>query len=200
MISLLTRKCEYCGKEFSRSVWRMKTQRFCSRDCFSKYETTKKKNKSKVKFKCENCSKILELPAWEARTRRFCSIECTNKYFKLHPEERNYSASKGKNNPLYKEKQYKHNGIWIRNDENELELEHRYLIEKEIGRKLKKSEIIHHIDGKKYNNSSDNLYLFTSKREHSLSHANLVNLLSDLLSREVIYFDKEMGRYKINDK
>lgn len=36
---------------------------------------------------------------------------------------------------------------------------HRYLIEKYIGRKLKKNEIIHHIDGNKLNNKLKNLYI-----------------------------------------
>lgn len=47
--------------------------------------------------------------------------------------------------------------------------EHRYVVEKEIGRPLKKSEIVHHIDGNKLNNDISNLMLMT-RSEHAHLH------------------------------
>jgi hypothetical protein len=41
-------------------------------------------------------------------------------------------------------------------------LVHRWVMEKNIGRKLKPTEVIHHRDGNKRNNSIDNLELFSS--------------------------------------
>lgn len=49
-------------------------------------------------------------------------------------------------------------------------LEHRYLMEKIIGRKLNKREIVHHIDGNPKNNSLNNLQLFRNNAEHIKFH------------------------------
>ena len=47
--------------------------------------------------------------------------------------------------------------------------EHRIVAEKFLKRKLKKSEVVHHIDGKKDNNKPDNLFVMTST-EHKSFH------------------------------
>ena len=46
------------------------------------------------------------------------------------------------------------------------EYEHRFLIEKYLGRRLKSEEIVHHIDGNKLNNELSNLYIFPNKQAH----------------------------------
>lgn len=48
--------------------------------------------------------------------------------------------------------------------------EHRYVVEQKIGRYLKRSEIIHHIDGDRLNNDVDNLELCDSIAIHKLNH------------------------------
>ena len=45
-------------------------------------------------------------------------------------------------------------------------LEHRYVMERHLGRKLKRKERIHHIDGDKLNNNISNLILCSSQAEH----------------------------------
>jgi transposase len=47
--------------------------------------------------------------------------------------------------------------------------EHRYIMEQHIGRKLKKNEVVHHIDGDTLNNDINNLKLMTAKQHNSLS-------------------------------
>lgn len=54
--------------------------------------------------------------------------------------------------------------------EGKLVLEHRYLMEKIIGRKLNKGEIVHHIDGNPKNNNLNNLKLFKNNSEHIKFH------------------------------
>jgi hypothetical protein len=48
--------------------------------------------------------------------------------------------------------------------------EHRIVMEKVLGRKLKKGEVVHHIDRNKKNNDPSNLQLFASQREHIKAH------------------------------
>lgn len=49
--------------------------------------------------------------------------------------------------------------------------EHRTAAEKKIGRKLKKGEVVHHIDGNKRNNEPDNLIIFKNQAQHVKWHA-----------------------------
>jgi len=66
-------------------------------------------------------------------------------------------------------KTYKDNNGYLRfKDTNKLV--HRWVAEKKIGRKLKQDEIVHHIDGNKLNNSSENLQVFSSQNEHQKLH------------------------------
>ena len=49
-------------------------------------------------------------------------------------------------------------------------LEHRYIMEQQLGRKLSKNEVVHHINGNKEDNRLENLEVLTPS-EHSLEHS-----------------------------
>lgn len=49
--------------------------------------------------------------------------------------------------------------------------EHRFIMEQHLNRKLKRNEVVHHIDGNKSNNDINNLQLMTLS-EHSKMHAS----------------------------
>ena len=53
--------------------------------------------------------------------------------------------------------------------------EHRYVMQKKLGRKLKQGEFVHHIDGNQKNNAPENLEIYTSQSEHMKKHLLLKN-------------------------
>lgn len=78
--------------------------------------------------------------------------------------------------------------------------EHKLVVEKHVGRKLKKSEVIHHIDGNKLNNRIENLYLCKTGREHRVAHTSLGEIGLDLYNKGLLYFDSDKGIYVANVK
>lgn len=59
-------------------------------------------------------------------------------------------------------------------DKHGFVLEHRLVAEQKYGRKLKSSDIVHHIDGNKTNNNPENIAVLT-RAEHAKLHSNLKN-------------------------
>jgi hypothetical protein len=47
---------------------------------------------------------------------------------------------------------------------------HRHVMERLIGRKLRKGEVVHHKDGNKTNNRRSNLQKFSSQKSHHALH------------------------------
>ncbi len=48
--------------------------------------------------------------------------------------------------------------------------EHRYLMEREMGRSLRDDEIVHHLDGNRYNNRISNLVVLSNSASHMRLH------------------------------
>lgn len=71
--------------------------------------------------------------------------------------------------------------------------EHRYIIEQHIGRKLKRNEVVHHIDGNKLNNDLSNLQLMTLE-EHSRLHWELNGNVQNLEKGHVRVFSDDQAR------
>ncbi len=79
--------------------------------------------------------------------------------------------------------------------------EHRVVMEQYLGRKLKKGETIHHIDGNKLNNNINNLALFNTDGEHHrLAHTSLQNIGYQLYIAGFIEFDNVNKQYMANLK
>lgn len=72
---------------------------------------------------------------------------------------------------------------------------HRYEAEKKIGRKLKLSEPVHHIDGDKLNNNHENLHVCKDKSDHGRVHNSLEEVAFSLYKLGIIKFDEEKGEY-----
>lgn len=140
----ITLTCEQCGKEFDRlpcQVTRKGQGRFCSRNCM----IDNKKNGSIVN--CTNCGKKFYRRFGEQGNtiNQFCSGDCYSEY-----------RYKNLKDTTYKKILTRH--------------EHRIVAENVLGRKLKKEEIVHHVDGNKHNNSVSNLAVLPNQTVHAKIH------------------------------
>lgn len=74
---------------------------------------------------------------------------------------------------------------------------HRTVVAQSLGRDLKTTEIVHHIDFDKDNNSLRNLHLFLDRAEHRRAHSSFETLVPVLFAMGVVRFNRETGRYEI---
>ena len=120
----------------------------------------------RIKLTCYCCYKKFEILPWEYRqkVRRktkkvYCGQRCRDK------------AEVGEDSPGWKggrQKQGKY--IMLLIGKNKRAFEHRLVMEKHIGRKLKKGEVIHHINGDTQDNRIENLVLCISPGHHSAKY------------------------------
>ena len=75
--------------------------------------------------------------------------------------------------------------------------EHRAVMERELGRRLRSCEIVHHIDGDKFNNAADNLHVFVDRAAHRKAHCTIEHILPALLRGGIVEFDRTEGVYRI---
>jgi hypothetical protein len=73
--------------------------------------------------------------------------------------------------------------------------EHFLVVEEFLGRTLRPTEVVHHIDGDKLNNTLINLVLLSSESEHQRVHNSLYNLSKLLVRAGLIVFNRESGTY-----
>ena len=160
-------KCDYCGKQFNKRASAVREKNYCC-----------KEHRHKAKYlvlKCDTCGIFFErLRVSYNGGKCFCSKECAkeftsermSKYNKEHnhdamtPQRRESISVSKKLSPEKRASYERHHGRH----------KHRIVMEEILGRPLLSTEIVHHKDGNKQNNEPDNLYLFSSKAEHSRYH------------------------------
>lgn len=116
---------------------------------------------------CKTCSKLFRISACrlkEGNRGVYCSRKCfTDDRIGKHSMENNPNWKGGKKRP-------KSGYIMVRVENNKYQLEHRFVAEKIIGRKLLKHEVVHHINGVKNDNRPENLVVLKNRAEHSKTH------------------------------
>lgn len=146
--------CPHCGKEFYCRPSRQKRQKYvcCSMGCYLEHRRRMRPEAYRV---CLNCGKEFRTnPAYVKRRSgknncRFCSRKCQYSYSRKH--RKCFIDSKG----------------YFNSSVGRL---HRILMEKYIGRKLGKDEVVHHRNGIRTDNRIENLEVM-SHSEHSHLHS-----------------------------
>lgn len=166
-------KCLECGKPFEAhpSEIRRGGGKFCSPECG--YENKRRQ----VKFNCEVCGKEVSQRSSDykkSKGHHFCSQACFGKWSSKSLVGKNNHAfgkkqdaehiekriAKGKDHYSWKEGRTNKNGyIYVTTDDGRRMFEHTLIAEKVLGRRLKRSEVVHHINGNKSDNRNCNLLI-----------------------------------------
>lgn len=128
----------------------------------------------KTEVECFICKRKILKAKWEIKRAKLflCSKKCLGIYISMRT---------GKNHPRYKEEGYKTSDGYItilnpnhpKCDGYGYVKEHRLIVEKFIGRFLKKEEIVHHLNGIRTDNRIENLMVFPSNKEHISFHRKI---------------------------
>ena len=130
-----------------------------------------------MKVKCDVCGKVFDKADSAVREHNVCSVDHLRKWCSERMSD--YNKSKNPMNKKWTKKMRlkKREQVLERTGKGEKAYnkflgrhEHRVVAERMLGRKLKKNEVVHHIDLNKQNNDENNLVVLPSNSEHSHLH------------------------------
>jgi len=140
--------CDYCKTCFVKYRSKVKKHNFCSRRCLADFSNKNKNPKGYRELK--DYTGISENMA---RINRELNPSRMDFSVRAKLSEKRRGTGKGDS---YEKVFGRHL--------------HRTNAERLLGRKLKKGEVVHHIDGNRRNNSLDNLMVFPNQAEHARFH------------------------------
>jgi len=146
-------KCNWCGKEIYKYPSQIKKHNFCSRKCLSDFS-----NKSINPTGYYELKDYTKMSAHLSELNRKLNPTKMTKEMRAKMRKARLGTGEGKTYTKY----YGRHA-------------HRVVAEQKLGRKLKKNEVVHHIDGNRRNNNPDNLMVFSSSADHMRYHAQIRN-------------------------
>lgn len=182
-------KCKRCGKILIFKL-RGNRRKFCSVKCRAKY--WEEHNQERIKFICEHCGKEFGRPRRvnaKGKGIRFCSVSCANKVnTKLLIKEKTRRGEVGYISIRKPEHPNNYHGR-VR--------EHILIMEKMIGRYLRKGELIHHINYLEDDNREENLFLCNTYKEHDKVHRKSRFLIKEFIRERGL--EKELTDYMVEN-
>lgn len=163
--------CKNCGNSFTMgqsyvTAYRKKFGKdplYCSMPCSD--AGRKKDAENRNSFTCKQCGKAQPLRRRPSGNlyyqQQFCNPQCHGEWKKVHALEKFESGN-------IRRHIKRHGYVWISvpslvtGKKHEM-LEHRYVMEQHLGRKLLPEETVHHRDGNRQHNLIGNLELFSSR-------------------------------------
>jgi len=138
----------------------------------------------KYKKTCKVCNKTFYVYKCRINIAKYCSLKCLGIFNSMQPPEK---SSNWKGGRVYHSDGY----IMVLVNKKYI-LEHRYIMEKLVNRKLNKGEIVHHIDGNRENNNKNNLKLM------SKSYHNKLTMVNNHKNHKMPYKKTKLKRPEIN--
>jgi len=158
-------------------------------------------SQKKLLYRCDDCSvkkeliyrnyyKSQEKRGWDGKTYcGSCAVKKSNQN-RDYKSKGFYISSDGYK--MIKTNKKKNGSGW-----SCYEKEHKVIAEEKISRKLKKGEVVHHIDGDKLNNFEENLHVCKNSMEHRLAHTSLQDIGYELYKLGFIKFNKSKSIYEL---
>ena len=125
--------------------------------------------------KCDRCGKAVKVYGRKAQAMKhhFCCQECAREFTSQRMTDMNRELNPERMTDETREKlrhQRLNTGNGIAYEKTYGRHTHRVIAEQILGRPLKPSEVVHHIDRNKRNNDPSNLMIFESQAEHAKWH------------------------------
>lgn len=211
-------ECSECGKTLS--VYKSKTGK-CA-ECYRKSPTPSKIKGTNIQTNTGRTHFKKGLESWNKGipcTEEFKQMQSELKKGGSNPKPKNFVDTMRKANPPIgrkikfdsrdKEKKlrvWRHGYVFVYKPEHPTSrkippdygyiAEHRMIMELHLGRDLKPTEVIHHLDGLKSNNKIENLLCCETQRKHNQIHTKMQVFVEKLIRENKVYYDKEFKEFK----
>lgn len=167
----MNKQCAYCKKSF---FIRHQKAKFCSRLCSDKGRILK------VMVNCKKCGKeFRDIENKKAKPRKFCSQKCFYEY----EIGKNHASWKGGRLINFQGYIFRYLPQHFRANSTGYILEHRFVMEEYLGRRLSAKEIVHHKNKNRKDNRIENLEIL-SRSEHNKKHFSILNNLKKRWRKE----------------
>ena len=187
------KKCSKCGELFSSKLFRRDQSKSdglyssCIYCCRDRRKTKPFKPGNRQPRFCEICGNPFIPSYYQLRHGHgmFCSNACKN------------VGKSGKRSANWKDSTKARGYVCVHEHSTApMRRLHRLVMEKHIGRKLTSSDVVHHINLIKDDNSISNL-LLCNRSEHRKIHFSLESLVAQLMSRGMLFFDHKTSSYRL---